>query len=281
MNRALLVGINEYPGAPLRGCVNDVVGMADLLVGRFGFAHADIRLLVDRRATTRAILSRLGWLLVGAQAGDRLLFYYSGHGAQVATRNPQGEVDGLDEVICPVDFDWSDRHLIRDKQFHKMFANVPAGIEFVWVSDSCHSGDLTRELPGNPAAGDRRIKALVPPADMAWRIRTAKTETPVRPLSITRAADTVHVGLVAGCKSDQTSADAFFEGKANGALSYFLQEELKRGASERPLTDVVVAVTQQLKTAGFDQTPQLEGASEIEQAPFLGRQAGAPVRKAG
>src|SRR5712691_10789238 len=78
MNRALLVGINEYPSAPLRGCVNDVVGMADLLVERFGFAHGDIRLVVDRRATTRAIVSRLGWLLVGAQSGDRLLFYYSG-----------------------------------------------------------------------------------------------------------------------------------------------------------------------------------------------------------
>ena len=199
----------------------------------------------------------------------------------MATRNPQGEVDGLDEVICPVDFDWSERHLIRDKQFHKMFANVPAGVEFVWVSDSCHSGDLERELPGNPAAPDRRIKSLLPPADLAWRIRTATRETPIRPLTIVRSADDEHVALVAGCKSNQTSADASFEGRPNGALSYFLQDELARGVSERPLADVVAAVTRRLEAAGFEQTPQLEGAPEIRGTPFLGRQAGGRARKAG
>ncbi|MFH1476981.1 MAG: caspase family protein [Verrucomicrobiota bacterium] len=52
MNRALLVGINAYPDAPLRGCVNDVTDMANFLVARRGFAQADIRLLSDRRATT-------------------------------------------------------------------------------------------------------------------------------------------------------------------------------------------------------------------------------------
>ncbi|HET7402221.1 MAG TPA: caspase family protein, partial [Usitatibacter sp.] len=31
-NRALLVGINAYPGQPLNGCVNDVKDMAGLLV---------------------------------------------------------------------------------------------------------------------------------------------------------------------------------------------------------------------------------------------------------
>ena len=30
MNRALLVGINKYPGQPLNGCVNDVQDMEQL-----------------------------------------------------------------------------------------------------------------------------------------------------------------------------------------------------------------------------------------------------------
>lgn len=144
MNKAFLVGINEYPSAPLRGCVDDIQDMADFLVKDRGFVEDNIRLLVDGRATTSAILERLKWLVSDVREGDQILFHYSGHGAQVPTRSPHGEVDGLDEVICPVDFDWTDEHLIRDKNFIEIFAAVPKGVTFIWVSESCHSGDLSR-----------------------------------------------------------------------------------------------------------------------------------------
>ncbi|HEY3116002.1 MAG TPA: caspase family protein, partial [Chloroflexota bacterium] len=75
MNRALLVGINAYPGAPLNGCVNDVTDMASFLVKPCGFAMGDIRLVTDSRATKTAIVDRLGWLLTGLQKGDRILFH--------------------------------------------------------------------------------------------------------------------------------------------------------------------------------------------------------------
>src|SRR6516162_11950800 len=115
MNRAFLVGINKYPSQPLKGCVNDVVDMANFLVSKCNFAMEDIRLLVDERATKAAIIERLDWLLKGLKSGDRILFHYSGHGVQLPARNIQGEVDSLDEAICPVDFDWTDEHTIRDK----------------------------------------------------------------------------------------------------------------------------------------------------------------------
>src|SRR6478736_5931013 len=137
MNKALLVGINKYPGNELNGCINDVEGMADFLITKRNFAHSDIRLLTDARATNQGIRERLSWLLEGLKPGDRALFHYSGHGTQVATRNPKAEVDGLDEVICPVDFDWSSHtNMIRDQEFNKIFASIPSGVEFIWVSDS-------------------------------------------------------------------------------------------------------------------------------------------------
>ncbi len=52
MNKAVLVGINEYPGCPLEGCVNDVSDMAQFLTSKCGFAPRDIRLVTDAQATT-------------------------------------------------------------------------------------------------------------------------------------------------------------------------------------------------------------------------------------
>jgi metacaspase-1 len=262
MDRALLVGINTYPGAPLAGCVNDVVDMADFLVKSCAVKESAIRLLVDGRATTQAILERLKWLVGGAKAGDRLLFHYSGHGAQVATRAGSGEVDGLDEVICPVDFDWSDAHLIRDKDFFKLFAKVPTGVHFVWISDSCHSGDLSKDMV--------RIRAYPHPADVLWRNRVARgLEVPAGGL-VQTARKLNQVALISGCRSDQTSSDAVFGGRPNGALTYYLLGELKRrGGLVKPLSKLMPGLHKALHAAHYDQNPQLEGPLELRNAPFM------------
>jgi len=47
----------------------------------------DIRVVTDERATKKAIMERLTWLVKGAKVGDRLLFHFSGHGSQVRDRN--------------------------------------------------------------------------------------------------------------------------------------------------------------------------------------------------
>lgn len=263
MNRAFLVGINSYPGAPLRGCVNDVVDMANFLVEQCGFKKEEIRLLTDDRATTAGITERLNWLAKGLKKGDRVLFHYSGHGAQMATRNKKEEIDGLDEVICPVDFDWSVAHAIRDKDFAKIFSTVPDGVEFIWVSDSCHSGDLSREISVHAN------KAYPCPADFAWRNSAARSIKEI-PLGLAKTATAINAALISGCKSDQTSADAMFANRANGALTYFLLHELnKTGGKTLPLVSLVKAVNTSLKSHGYQQQPQLEGSPAIAKRGFM------------
>lgn len=265
MNRALLVGINKYPDAPLHGCVNDVTDMAAFLTARCGFATKDIRLLTDRRATTAGIKERLAWLVRGAKAGDRLLFHYSGHGAQVATRSEAEEVDRLDEVICPVDFDWTDARMIRDKDFQRAFAPVPAGVDFVWISDSCHAGDLTRAMP----LPEQRRRCLLPPEDIAWRNRVA-AET-AGDFGLGRAAARLNVALIAGCRSNQTSSDGAFDGKPNGVLTYCLIEALAAGDGlSVPLKKLIVRLRSAVALAGYEQVPQLEGSAALKARSFLG-----------
>lgn len=274
MDRALLVGINKYPGAPLNGCVNDITDMAKFLNVKCGFAMNSIRLLTDGRATRAAIAERLNWLVTGVRPGDRLLFHYSGHGAQMPTRNPAAEVDRLDEVICPVDFDWSDEHAIRDKDFYKIFSTVPEGVEFVWISDSCHSGDLSRDFP--KLKPDHLHKTMLPPEDIDWRLQTAKElqrkAGKIQSTSMASAVKELNVALISGCKSNETSADAVFNKRANGALTYFLLKELNSvNGLKETLSEVVKKVSKAVAKYNSGQHPQLDGSKMIAEAWFVER----------
>ena len=153
-NKALLVGINKYPDPrnELRGCINDILDMEHLISETNKvYAKQNIKMLTDKQATKNGIVTQLKWLLEGAQPGDQLLFHYSGHGAQVPTLNKQLEQDGLDEIICPYDFDGSSATTFRDKEFAQLFAGIPKGVHFIWISDSCHAEDLSRnpQIPGD------------------------------------------------------------------------------------------------------------------------------------
>ena len=103
-NRALLVGINAYPSSPLRGCINDVNDIAKLLIEKCLFHQTEIRFLTEGQATASAIRDALSsWLVQAASSGDRLLFHFSGHGSILP-----GHDDKVHNVICPVDFDFTE-----------------------------------------------------------------------------------------------------------------------------------------------------------------------------
>jgi len=265
MNKALLVGINKYPFAPLQGCVNDISDMANFLVSKCGFKMEDIRLLTDERATKDAIIKRLRWLLKGLRRKDKVIFHFSGHGVQLPFRNSQGKVSGLHEAICPVDFDWTDKHSIRDKDFHTLFSQVPAGVDFIWISDSCHSGDLWKEMPKQ----DHRLKTLIPNMDINWRLHAAR-EKNIQSKSMIKAVKDLNVALITGCKPNQTSADAIFNKKPNGVLTHFLLQELKSEKGlKKSLSRLVINVQKAIFTAGYRQIPQIEGSLEIKANHFL------------
>ena len=93
---ALLVGINAYPlktwqtdaavdqGSFLQGALMDVELQRELLVNRFGVPVQDIVTLVDEEATVNRILEAVqGHLVNQANAGDTIIFHFSGLGSQV------------------------------------------------------------------------------------------------------------------------------------------------------------------------------------------------------
>lgn len=164
IRRALLVGINEYPKAEdrLDGCVNDAYLVSSVLQ-ECGFSPADIRLVLDSRATAAAIRERLEWLLGDAVAGDQLVFYYSGHGAQLPTYDASDVVDQMDEALVPVDFDWSPERSILDDQIYDLYSQLPYDVDFLMLLDCCHSGGVLRGT-------GPKVRGLDPPDDVRHRM---------------------------------------------------------------------------------------------------------------
>ena len=205
-NKALLVGINQYPNPSneLRGCVNDVLDMEHYIAETHKvYAKENIKKLTDQQATKQAIVQQIKWLLADASAGDSLLFHYSGHGAQVPTQNRLLEKDGLDEIICPYDFDGSPATTLRDKEFAALFATIPKDVHFVWISDSCHAEDLSREPLMCNAANEMRYRyfhGLNPAMSRASNSQIAAGLAPI--------AQPLNGALLSACASHELSADA-------------------------------------------------------------------------
>lgn len=258
-NKALLVGINKYkiPGSDLSGCVNDVTNVRDVLLKYFGFTIKDIRVIVDERATKKAIIERLKWLIKGAKAGDRLLFHFSGHGSQIRDRDGDELRDRLDEILCPHDLDW-DGTYITDDELRKIFSGLPKGINLEVLLDSCHSGTGTREAFGIeklPTELSFKPRFLPPPIDIQCRVDEGMEVN-----KLFRAWNPINHVLFAACMDNQTSADAYIGGSYNGAFTYYFCKHCRDTQGRLTRTELLKRVRASLRFNGFSQVPQLEAA---------------------
>jgi metacaspase-1 len=214
--KALLVGINDYPDEKMRleGCINDVFAMSATLQ-QSGIAAGDIRVCLDDRATAEGIRTRLEWLLDDPKPGDELIFYYSGHGARVPEYGENLEPDHHVETLVPWDFDWTPERYIADDQIFELYSQLPYDCRFVMIFDCCHSGGLHRD-------GRARPRAITPPDDI--RHRELKWDVKAR-MWVPREFERLNEGF---SNNGQEVAEFF---GADGATS-----RLGRGAMARKLS---------------------------------------------
>lgn len=281
--KAFLVGIDDYApcgagGPDLHGCVNDVRDMANTLV-ILGFDPRKIRILTNCAATKANILTGLGWLLGGVAKGDRIVFYYSGHGSQVPDTSGD-EIDRRDEIICPHDINFANRVYISDDDLRAMFSRLPAGVDLEVILDSCHSGTGTREAlaMGNlPEESQTRVRYLEPPLDMSFhldynpdlskrKLLKAKAGASAKDMVIVPGLN--HV-LWAACRDNQTSTETIIGGVPRGAFTFNFCEVLRRTNGTVARKKVDALVTAALRRGGFAQVPQLEASDkEMLDKPF-------------
>lgn len=287
---AVLVGINKYPGAPLRGCVNDVIIMRDILVKIYKIPANRVRLILDERATKTNILERMEWLITNDS--ENKLFYYSGHGAQIPTQDysvDNFEPDSMDELMCPVDFDWEGTYIL-DNQIEALMQKLKEEHHISMVVDACHSGTIDRAKISN----DIKIKQIPTPLDLMSRVSSVSLtkdlfeDVPTfgekedldkgffdflfpseEVVPVAAPVYSKHnISIITGCKDDQTSADAYFTNRYQGALSFVMQSILLKN----PAIDLKTLrdkCEETLKKRKFEQTPQLICSEANLLKPFI------------
>jgi hypothetical protein len=254
VKRALCVGINKYPrpDLELRGCVNDATAWANLLVDHYDFARPDVKVITNAKATKRAVLDALMDLLTRASKGDVLVFTNSSHGTYVA----DGDRDEsfYDEAICPYD---CETDLIVDDELRALFSAIPKGVRVTMISDSCHSGSVTREPP--LPTPDHRRKRYVDPVALGRRGLTdvRRRARPRREHEVPEID--MNELLLSGCRADQYSYDAKFGRRFHGAMTQTALATIAAADHHITWAQLHRQLVPALRAANYDQEPQLEG----------------------
>ncbi|MBX3012191.1 MAG: caspase family protein [Caldilineaceae bacterium] len=243
IRKALLVGLCQVSPAAYggwdgvngcEGCELDVENVEKILTP-LGYT---IQRLTTAAATKAAILTALEEAAEVLLSGDRLVFYYAGHGGQQPDPD-KDEDDGHDETLLAYDGE------ITDDELNTIWLKFQRGVRILMLSDSCNSGTNYRG------------------------IRSVFTPTPIQPLSAnTRAimlAELIHMG---GCRDGFTSSGY----KEGGAFTIALTNAWNGGAfvgTYRNLYDAIVATVDSGQAPQYNEYGMVSDSFRNERA-FVG-----------
>jgi hypothetical protein len=241
---ALCWGINRYPNPAnnLSGCVNDANDWVDTLKNVYGFDT--IKILLDSDATLANVISSAETILLSKP--DVFVITGSSHGTRVASNT---EEDGYCEAICLYD------KFLMDHDFRKILEKADPKTKVIVVSDSCHSGGVTREFLAtmNDFTYASKPKYL-PPEDNMEAISVGMMPVVKAIFEPTEGMNEI---LIAGCKSDQFSFDASFNGRPNGAFTYYMLKSLRENPNIT-YNQLIQKMNEYLPSGQYPQCPVLE-----------------------
>ena len=234
--KALLIGIN-YIGTTneLFGCINDVTSIKERITPA-GFS--DISVITDltpKKPTRAIILEEFKRLLSTSQSDDLLFFCYSGHGSYTFDRNSD-ETDGRDEMILSCDL----QGILDDELKALIQTHLKPGATLFAMFDCCFSGSVL----------DLKYQYLDSLNYENYTENDKQLETQG------------NVFMISGCTDNQTSADAFINKRACGAMTWSFLEAAKekKGCTWREL---IKLMRDKLKTSEFPQIPQFSSGTFV------------------
>ena len=237
--KSLHIGLNfvdpaAYGGwnGQLSGCINDANSMQSIAQS----LSYQTTLLTDGQATSHRVLQELSNASRQLQSGDIFFVSYSGHGGQVPDANSD-EADAMDETWVLYDRE------IVDDELYSIWSQFAPGVRIIVVSDSCHSGTVTkaqfaqdtmaarqarraREMPEQYAVREVGENPEDKPRAMPLEVQNYVNETARSMYDqvqyIAGPGRNASVGasmiLISGCQDNQLSYDGSFNGAFTGKL---------------------------------------------------------------
>ncbi len=261
----VLVGCNNFgvPGAELRGCINDLRSMYEMLATYYNYAGWEFNFLVDGRNTAenqRALIARV---IGDAVAGDIVAIHNSSHGTKVPVNGK------IEHANCAYGFDWNriPETFVLGSQYQALISAAKPGVKVYFTTDSCNSGEMmTRGLLG--PKGNRSItkRFMQQPIDIAWQIEhLAKQGVKSNPRGL--VGNLIDVAFASGCGPADTdySADCGETDPTTGQerffgafTEYFCKTVLAN--KDKSFEDVINLEASALATDQFEQRPMPYGA---------------------
>lgn len=213
---AVVIGIN-YNGtsSQLNGCINDAIHIKQFLIEKCNYLSENILFLADDGTSTiptrQNIINAFNTLIQKASVENfnELWLSYSGHGSYTVDLNNE-EADRRDELICPVDYSQAGM-LTDDFIYSNLVAKLPASAILFALLDSCNSGtvfDLPYIYINSIAKNNNNIPV-------------AKVIT------------------ISGSRDDQLSADAYINGKYQGAMTWSFLNALAKANYNIKILDLL------------------------------------------
>ena len=148
LNRVSAAAYEGWDG-PLAACEFDANDMA-AIARRKGMKPT---VLLTKQTTRAKVLAGIRATAKALQSGDLFFLTYSGHGGQIPDIDHE-EVDRKDETWCLYDGE-----LIDDELYFEL-SKFAAGVRILVLSDSCHSGTVTRDRVPPPPSPGQRVKLM-------------------------------------------------------------------------------------------------------------------------
>jgi hypothetical protein len=234
--KALLIGINyrDVPDVNLRGCIDDIINVSEILISKMGYLPSNIVMLRDddpqNFPTKQRICDELQRLMTDSRNCSEIWVHYSGHGALI-----QDNVGGTayDSVLVPVDYPRFG--FITDNDLFLMFrqSKCPTMV----LVDSCNSGNV---------------------CELQWT-----TEHIVANVFNTRknahssTLPNSNIIVISSCKENQTASESFdtVDNEFEGAFTDAFLHALLMYGYHAPIKTIYRETCIGLKTKGYSQKP--------------------------
>lgn len=250
---ALLIGCNytNHPVYSLKGCIDDVQNVEDMLNKKYGYLSNEIIVLTDESVIkpTKSNIMAQFQLIVDKSAGlDEVWIHYSGHGSRIEEKEWTKEwtkdwtkalgKDWGDKwgegILIPLDYDTAGPILADELYDFICKIKCPAMLLF----DSCHSGNI---------------------CEMPWHMEVDESENVILTSNKIHEMENLDIYVFSGCKEIETCADEFDNEIVEhvGAFTTTFLKCLYDNQSDVSIDVFYKTIVNTMKMEGFSQRPVL------------------------